>query len=181
MMRRSVTLLATLVCAIAAAGCANWTVKSSGATASYGQYRTYAWTTPPGGSSVDRFVDQRVRDAVAIDLAKRGIQPAPEGVEPDFFVDYTMVTGPLVQTVVTPGPTANVGASGATYVPSLPVAMTYNYVEGRLSLDFIDARSGRVFWHGAAAFGMDRPIEVSTPRATQAVGKILRQYPVAVR
>ncbi|MGZ3442422.1 MAG: DUF4136 domain-containing protein, partial [Polyangia bacterium] len=175
---RAMSLAAMMLGGIAVAGCASWTVKSEGsAAAPYGQYRTYAWTTPPGAGAVDRLLDQRVRDAVAVDLAKRGIRPAADSERPDFFVDYSASTGALIQTIVTPAPAVNVGASGGTYVPPLPLAMTYTYQQEKLMLDFIDARSGRVFWRGFAAYGSDRPAEVSTPKAAEAVDKILRKYP----
>jgi hypothetical protein len=161
------------------ASCASWTVKSeASATVPYGQYRTYAWITPPGVGTVDRLLDQHVRDQVAGDLAQRGIAPAADGAQPDFFVDYTVATGPLDQTVVADsGPAYGVGASGATYVPPLPRAATYRYTQGKLRIDFSDARTGRIFWRGYAAYGMDRPAEVSTVKAAEAAGKILRKYP----
>lgn len=177
-MGRALTL-APLLLLGCAAGCASWTVKSeASATAPYGQYRTYAWTTTRGFGAVDPLLDQHVRDQVAGDLARRGIAPAAAGTQPDFLVDYTVETGLLDQTVVADnGPAYGVGASGATYVPPLPRAATYRYTQGKLLIDFTDARSGRIFWRGFASYGMDRPAEVSTAKAAEAAGKILRKYP----
>ena len=177
-MGRSMTL-APLLLLGCVASCGSWTVKSeASSTSPYSQYRTYAWTTPLGVGADDRLLDQHVRDKIAGDLARRGIAPAADGMEPDFFVDYEVATGPLIQTVVAdPYPAPGVGASGATYVPQLPQAMTYSYTQGKLRIDFVDARSGRIFWRGFAAYGMDRPAEVSAPKAAAAAGKILRKYP----
>lgn len=160
------------------AGCARWTVESQASAGwPYGQYRTYAWVTPPGVAGVDPLLDQRVRGEIAARLARRGIAPAAAGATPDFIVNYTVVTSPLVQTVVAdPGPTG-VGASGATYTRPLPLVTTRSYAQGKLRIDFVDARSDRIFWRGFAAYAMDQPAELSAPKAAAAVGKILRRYP----
>jgi hypothetical protein len=175
--RTSLWLL--VIAGVAVAGCANWSVRTESApTARSAQYHTYRWTTAPGQGGVDRLVDQRVRDEVAVKLAQKGIVAAAAGQAPDFYVEYSVATGPLLQTVyVDPGPSAGIGASGAGYVPPVPRAMTYSYTRGSLVLDFIDAGSGRVFWRGHASYVMERPPEVSTPKAAEAVSRILRKYP----
>lgn len=160
-------------------GCAAWTVKSETAgNTSAAQYRTYAFATSPEASA-DRLADQRVRDQVAAQLAERGIQPVAEGQEPDFLVDYRMRTGPRVQTVVNGdyATAAAIGASGATVIPPLPYASNYVYTEEALVLDFIDARSGRVFWRGYASYVVDKPADVSSQKTEQAVRKVMRKYP----
>ena len=170
-MGRIVTLVFALLCGAVGAGCANWTVRSeSSAATRYGDYRSYAWANP-SGSTGNRFLDQRIRDAVASDLARRGIVPASDLEHADFLIDYSLASGPLVQTIVTPGAYPLVGVSGGAYVGALPAAMTYVYSENNVTLDFIDPRSNKVFWHGAAAFSTDKPIEVSTSKATKAVDK----------
>jgi hypothetical protein len=163
---------------VGAVGCAGWTVKSESAAAvPFAQYRTYAWTTPSGAATVDALVSQRIRDRVATELAQRGMRLAAEGQTPDFLVDYRMETGPLYQTIVNVGPGAPPGVSGGSYVAPLPMASTYTYGEAQLTLDFIDARSGRVFWRGFAAYATDRPAAASTGKAAQAVGKMMRKFP----
>lgn len=170
---------ATMLLLASLGGCAAWHVGSETTAAKpYAQYRTYAWAMPTGAG--DRLLDQVVRDEITRDLGRRGIEPAPAGQPADFFIDYSVATGPLEQTVVTAPVTPLVGVSGGSYVPPLPMVSTYNYAEGKLLVDFIDARSGRVFWRGYAGYAMDRPAEVSTPKAAQAVGKILRKYPAPV-
>ena len=103
--------------------------------------------------------------------------PATDVEHADFLIDYTLASGPLVQTIVTPGAYPLVGVSGGAYLGALPASMTYVYSDNQLMLDFIDPRSNKVFWHGAAAFSTDKPIEVSTSKATKAVDKIMRKYP----
>ena len=176
-MRRRLALMATLLVGLAG-GCANWTVKSeASATAPFGQYRTFAWAAPAGGPMIDPLVEERIRAGVTRDLGQRGIEPARPGQAPDFLVDYRMETGPMYQTIVQPQLFAAPSASGATYIPPLPVAQTYTYNTAQVTLSFLDARSGRMFWHGLAAYATDRPAEAVPRKAEQAVSKMLRRYP----
>jgi len=174
---RATMALAALLLVGTASGCASWTVKSERVAAvSLDQYRTFAWSQPAGTVTIDPLIEQRVRDQVTRDLGRRGIVPAAAGAAPDFLVDYRMTTGALYQTIVQPQLFAAPGASGGSYVAPLPSSATYTYDDARLSLAFIDARSGRVFWHGFASYATDRPAEAVPHRAEQAVNKILRKY-----
>jgi hypothetical protein len=162
-----------------AGGCAAWTVKSEAtAGTELGHYRTFAWLVPPGVKE-DPLLDQRVRDEVTAHLAKRGIVPAPAGQLPDFLIDYRVDEGLLRQTIVNAPWQATEGGQGAIVAPTLPMWSSYTYQNRALVLDFMDARSGRVFWRGYAAYVADRPAAASTGRTQQAVGKIMRRYPVA--
>jgi hypothetical protein len=166
-------MLATLALVGIAGGCASWTVRSETSPgAQLAHYQTYAWTAPSG----DPLLDQRVRDGVAAKLAAKGIHPAAPGQAPDFFVAYREQSGPRVQTVVNDAVPWAPSASGGVATPPLPSA-TYVYTEQSLILDFVDARSGRVFWRGYASYVVDRPPAVSGEKAQQAVGRILRRYP----
>ena len=176
-MRRTMALVATLLVGLASA-CAPFTVKSeSSATAPFGHYRTFAWASPAGAVTIDPLIEQRIRDQVAGDLGRRGIVAASAGQAPDFLVDYRMETGALYQTIVQPQLFTSPGASGATYVPPLPASSTYTYNTAQVTLSFLDARSGRIFWHGFASYATDRPADAVPRKAEQAVQKMLRRYP----
>ena len=158
------------------AGCAAWTVKTeTGHDADLARYQTYEWTGPTGGTS-DALVDQRVRDQVAAELAQKGIHEAAPGQRADFLVAYRVESTPRLQTVVNAPAGYAPGASGAVVTPALP-AMTYSYQDQALVLDFLDARSGRVFWRGYASYPLDRPAPASTAKTQKAVAKVLRRYP----
>jgi Domain of unknown function (DUF4136) len=179
-MGRIRTLL-PMLCFATVQGCASWMVGSEGSsTAGSAQYRTYGWTTSSAAPSVDRLVDQRVRDHVAAGLAQKGIRPAAPGERPDFFVEYSVDTGPWIQTVV-PAPglayPIGTGGSGVTVIPPGPPPLTSTYTKESVVLDFIDARSNRVFWRGYASYVMDRPPEIKTAKTGQAVERILKKYP----
>ncbi len=167
-----------LVSIMLLAGCLGWTVKSQrSGNAPLASYQTFDWTTP-ASVSVDRLADQRIRDQVTAQLAGKGIYRVAPGQAPDFFVDYEVQTGPRMQTVVNGGyATGLVGASGPTAVFPLPASMTYVYAEQSLVLDFIDARSGRVFWRGYASYVVNAPAPMSSQNTQQAVRKVLRKYP----
>lgn len=175
-MRGTMALAATLLVG-ATSGCAAWTVKSERVAAvSVARYRTFAWSQPAGSATIDPLIEQRIRDQVTRDLGRRGIVPAAAGAAPDFLVDYRMTTSPLYQTVVQSPLYTAPSASGGVYVAPLPAAATYTYDNARLSLAFIDARTGRVFWHGFASYATDTPAEAVPHKAEQAVNKMLRRY-----
>lgn len=160
-------------------GCAAWTVKSeTGSNAQLARYRSYQWLEPQG-ADVDRLAEQRIRDQVATQLAKKDIHPAAPGQAPDFYVAYRLDSGPRMQTVASAPYLDAPSASGASSTPPLP-RMTYVYQEQALVLDFIDSTSGRVFWRGYASYVLDKPAPVSTTKAQQAAAKILRKYPAEV-
>jgi hypothetical protein len=161
------------------AGCANWTVRSeSHPAAPLAAYRTYEWAIPETTPEGDRLVDQRVRERVVAELARRGMVPAAPGQQPDFYVDYSVGSGPRVQQVAHSFALGtDVGGSGATVLPPAPTLTRFVYTEQALVLDFVDARSGQVFWRGYASYVVDRPPEVATNRTSEAVGRILRKYP----
>jgi hypothetical protein len=177
-MKRSALLLPALLLA-GLGGCASWTVRSeTRPSAPLASYRTYQWAAPSPSPEADRLVDQRVRDRVAVDLAQKGIRPATVGETPDFYVEYAVGSGPRVQTVAYDwGRGNNIGGSGQTATPPAPSLQPYAYSEEELVLDFIDARSGRIFWRGYASYVVDRPPEVATGKTDEAVGRILRKYP----
>ncbi len=158
------------------AGCAAWTVKTETSHgADLARYQTYEWSGPTGGES-DALVDQRVRDQVAAELAQKGIRPAAPGERADFLVVYRVESTPRLQTVVNPSVAYAPAASGAVAVPPLPT-MTYAYADQALVLDFLDARSGRIFWRGYASYPIDRPAAASTAKTQKAVAKIVSRYP----
>lgn len=174
---KSMSLLASLVLVATSGGCAAWTVKSeTAANTPLSQYHTYEWVRPPDVSD-DPLVDQRVRDEVTAQLADKGMVPAAAGQAPDFLVGYRLQTRPRRQVVYNGVDYAAPGASGATVIPPLPVTSTYTYQDQALILDFVDARSGRVFWRGYASYVVDQPAEVSTAKTQQAAARILRKYP----
>jgi len=166
--------LASSLIVAAAGGCASWTVHSETSPgASLAHYQSYAWTAP----SDDPLLDQRVRDSVAAKLAAKGIHPAAPGEAPDFLITYRQETGPRLQTVVNSVVPYAPGASGAVVTPPLPLSATYTYTETALIVDFIDARSNRVFWRGYASYVVNNPPAVSGAKTEQAVNRMLRKYP----
>jgi hypothetical protein len=161
-------------------GCTTWTVRSEAhPVAPLAAYRTYEWAMPDGSPQSDRLVDQRVRERVAVELAKKGMRPVPPGQTPDCYIEYSVGTGPRVQQARFDFsmPVGIIGASGATIVPPAPGLQPFVYTEQALVLDFVDARSGRVFWRGYASYVVERPPEVGTGKTGEAVGRILRRFP----
>jgi hypothetical protein len=165
----------TIALVFGAVACANWTLKTDyNRMADFSQYRTYAWLPPPPSASEARYVntlvDQRIKQEVAARLAQKGIYEDRTG-HPDFLIAYHVATEQKVD-VTNWG--YYIGPWWGWY--GGPGVDVYSYTEGSLVIDFIDAQTRNVFWRGYAARPIEYP-EVGSPKAAEAVDKMLRNYP----
>ena len=160
------------------AGCSSWSIKSDyDHQAAFGRYRTFTWLAPPVGSReaglVNTLLDQRLKSETERDLAEKGIRVATEGETPDFQVAYHVATREKIEATdwgYAGGPYMGPGYMGGA-------GMTVSsYTEGTLVLDFIDNRTRRVFWRGAASRPVEDPASAAT-RVGEAVDRMLQQYP----
>jgi hypothetical protein len=134
--------------------------------------RTYDWMAVPEKSGMNTLVVQRVQRAVNAELQARGYILAREG--PDFLIAEHIGSKDKVQVEnwgYGYGPWG--GHWGANRVS------VYQYEEGSLILDFVDARSKKMFWRGVAKAEVDR---IDTPEKSEqlineAVQKILEAFP----
>jgi hypothetical protein len=149
-------------------GCGNVQVRSEVAPeANLTRYRSYAWA--PIESGADRpisILDQRVRRALAPQLAKRGLYEASES--PDFLIAYHM----LRERKTAVSDWGN-GLQGWT-----PEVATYT--DGTFIVDFIDPHTNTIFWRGTARHAIEPHGDVDVARLEKAANQLAAKYPSAI-
>jgi len=149
--------------------------------APFEDYRTFDWipqqTAPPGNANTalqqNDLLDKRIKNAVADALAEKGI--IPNAGNPDVLLVYHVGVQDKVQ----------VTDWGYRYGDSYwgwggREVDVYNYKQGTLIIDMIDARTQQLVWRGAGQKPIDdgnRSPEKSDEEIRKAVGKIMSQYP----
>ncbi len=174
-------LIATL------SGCSTMQITSDyDPSANFAGLKTYDWIPEPQKASGDfriddPFIKRRIRDAVDNQLAAQGYEKRSSDT-PDFLVGYHVALNKKLQvstmnecygTVVGPrwhhsGPR---WYGSETYV--------YDYDEGSLVLDIIEAGGRKLIWRGSAIARVDTTAsaERKTKRINEAVQRILAQFP----
>jgi hypothetical protein len=169
------------------AACATLDVSSDYDPATdFAKYKTYQWL--PGTSKIagrderyDDLLDQRVRDAVGKELTAKGYQLRADGA-PDFLVTYQAAVQDKIDVRVINdyyggyGYAGYYGYRGGWMVPRTE---TYQYSQGTLVIDIIDAAARRVIWHGTvqAEVNLQQDPQKRIARLNEAVHKVLEQFP----
>jgi hypothetical protein len=148
--------------------------------ARFEDYRTYDWapvpeTAPKNAKQAmqrNDLLDKRIRNAVDARLAEKGL--TRDTKSPDLLVVYHLGIEDKVQVT-------DWGYRYSDYYwgyggRDIDV---YNYKEGTLMIDLVDANTHQLVWRGAAQKPLD---EKSSPEKAEqtinnVVGKILSQYP----
>jgi hypothetical protein len=181
---------ATAALALAVAGCSSLKVKTDyDPNVDFARYNTYAWLKPPvkdGASEspveelVDPFarnslLDKRVRSAVEKELAARGYQKASDG-SGHFRVAYHVILKDKTRVRTNPGVYYGGYYDRGHYGASYGGASSYDYQEGTLLIDVIDARSDSIAWRGWA-IGTNKEGYYSEKQVAKAAHKILEKFP----
>lgn len=152
-----------------AAGCASIDTNARVAPgADLAQYHTWAWAQNDNGAA-PTVADQAIKDSLAQNLAQKGLVPATNGPA-DFLIAFHTAT--QQQTRVSPGSFYGYYAYGYPDV--------YTYTEGTLIVDFVDARTHKVFWRGTASGTAEHPDNPDPKRVAGAVDKLMEKYPQQV-
>ena len=181
---------ASAALALAVAGCSGLKVKTDyDPSVDFARYKTYAWLKPPvkdeaSESAVDELtdpfarnslLDKRVRNAVEKELAARGFQKAADG-SGSFRVAYHVILKD--KTRVRSGPGVYYGGyyDRGHYGASYSGVSSYEYQEGTLLIDVIDARSDSIAWRGWA-IGTNREGYYGEKEVAKAAHEILQKFP----
>lgn len=187
-----ILLLLSLV--VATAGCTS--TQNVGSSfdreAIFQSYQTYAWYTPnaPRGEGVtqDAYnteLDQQIRLAIESGLVKEGMRPAT--TNPDIYIAYDIAleTEPILpEGAIAPG--FGFGYSywygyrfdyGFADFPGYRTIETYS--PGTVIVDFIDATTNTLVWHGWADTAISSAT-VDSKKINRVVASIMAQYPPAL-
>ena len=134
--------------------------------------KTYDWMTVPEKANINSLNVERVKKAVSAELQAKGLMMTSNN--PDFLIAEHLGRKDKVQiTNWGYGYGPHGGYRGAGGIS------TYEYEEGSLILDFVDAKSKKMIWRGVAKADVnntDTP-EKSEKLITEAVQKILKNFP----
>lgn len=163
-------------CTLVVGGCSSISVETDKAPmVDFRYYRTYGWTQGRGPASSEppkasTAADERIRAALEQELAQRNMRSAPRGRRPDFLIDYSAASD--LQRVADPGLRSGPGM----IVGPIPAPVGTTYVEGTLVVDFIDAKTNRVFWRGVGR-GAINGAGGNLDMIDSAVKEMIAEYP----
>jgi hypothetical protein len=176
----------TLLLLVALAGCSTVKVKTEfDPTAQFTTYKTYAWlATAPGSEQAPTMQNPALRQRVVAvldrEMARKGLVRTSADASPDFLVSVIGCSqnrvalddyGYAYSGTYTYGPYG----PGAMSVP-VPVEQVRQYTEGTLLLDFVDAKSRKMFWRGTATDTLSSPEDVQS-KIDDAARQLLAAYP----
>ena len=140
--------------------------------ANFADLKTFDWMPVPEKAGINSLVVQRVKKAVNAELQAKGLMMTSNN--PDFIIAQHLRKKDKVQfTDREYGPGYRGGSDRPNWVSS------YEYVEGSLILDFVDANSKKMIWQGAAKAEVQN---IDTPEKCEkliheAVQEILKNFP----
>ena len=144
----------------------------------FSMYRSYQWVpsdseSTPNSVEYSQLIDRRIRAAVEQNLAAEGLTPA--STAPNLLVAYSTRTDRKTE-VLDNGyyGYGYRGWRGSYWRPS--TMQVYQYEEGTLVIDLIDAQKKQLVWRGKAV-GIVGDYADSENRINEAVKKLFQHYP----
>ena len=142
----------------------------------FANLKTYGWMPIPDKANIDSLSVQRVKNAVNAEMKAKGLMMTSDN--PDFLIAEHLGKKDKVQ--VTDwgyGYGPHGGYWGGYWGPG--GVSTYEYEEGSLILDFVDAKSKKMIWRGVAKAEIN---SANTPEKkekliNEAVNEILKNFP----
>jgi len=153
--RRRLSPVLIALGALALCGCASIkTGTDVDAATDFSRYRTASWMldsilVAPESETISPLMNDRIRNAVAAQLARRGIQVIEDEARADLIIAAVIGAREKIDPSYYPGfHAANpVWCGPRCYDISFS---TRTYTEGTLSIDLFDRRAGHPVWHGWA-------------------------------
>jgi len=138
--------------------------------------KTYDWLPIPEKATMDSLVVNRVKNAVNSELQAKGLTMTSNN--PDFFIAEHLGKKDKVKVTNWGYGYGSYGRYRGGYWGPQGVD-TYQYEEGSLILDFVDAKSKKMIWRGVAKAQID---DTNTPEKSEklideAVQEILKNFP----
>ena len=115
--------------------------------ANFADLKAFDWMRVPESARINSQVVERVKNSVNAELKVKGLMMSSN--DPDFLIALHLGRREKVQvTGYGYGYDSSGGYGSALWGPG--GAATYDYEEGTLILDFVDATSKKMIWRGAA-------------------------------
>ena len=142
----------------------------------FSNFKTYNWLPVPEKPDIDSLNMERVKKAVNNNLRTKGIMMTSDN--PDFLIAAHLGHKEKVQVTNWGYGYGPYGRYWGGYWGPGGVS-TYQYKEGELILDFVDAKTKKLIWRGVAKAEVDN---INTPEKkdkliNSAVEKILEKFP----
>ena len=142
----------------------------------FAQLKTFDWMPVPDGENMDDFLMVLIKEAVNAELRIKGLKLTSES--PDFLIAHHTATKDMVEVIewgYDYGPYGRYW--GGDWGPRN--VSTYDYEEGSLILDFVDAKSKKLIWRGTAKAEVQNvdSSEYREQLINKTVKKILEKYP----
>lgn len=150
--------------------------------AAFGSYRTYAWEMASGSVAADlsgvpsAFMDQRIRESVDEQLARKGLARVEPREHPDVRVSYRSAQRERLRSAGTVGFGMGYGYGSRMGAVGLPAGGVDSYTQGTIVIDIMDARNDALVWRGIASDVVADPDE-SRLKIREAVAKTFELYP----
>jgi hypothetical protein len=143
--------------------------------ADFASLRTFDWWSVPAGPGTDELAIKRARNALNRQLQAKGFTRAAES--PDFFVALHGGTQTKLDIVDWGYSYGRHGPHGGYWHGRGVDA--YEYQEGTLIVDFVDANTKELIWRGSAraVIDPDRTPEQRSKKINEAVSKLLENFP----
>jgi hypothetical protein len=179
MTRRRSGLLAALAAGAFAACASVSTSIDYDRTIDFSRYRTYSWRD--GHRVTNPIADRRIKEAVDIALASRGLRRVEGGADLNVY-DHGRTSRDYV--VESWGPTWGYGWRWGWPGHFGPTPVVVREIPiGTLVIDLVDARDRELAWRGTARRIIDRAASPEERRAglQEAVDQLFRDYPPGAR
>jgi len=142
----------------------------------FASLKTYDWLPIPAKADIDRLNVERIKNAVNSQMVAKGLRKTPDN--PDFLIASHVGKKGKVRIADWGYGYGRQGRYWGGYGGPRGVDV-YEYEEGSLILDFVDAKSKKLIWRGSAKAQTNT---VKTPEKrekliTEAVQKILDKFP----
>ena len=170
---------------ILAGGCAGYQVTTDYSPAtSFSQYRTFALVSPPD-SGAQQLLDQRVRNAVDVQLTGKGLSET-DSSDADLFVGYGMVDKTHKQVYTYNdgwGWGRGFGMRYYRYGVAWPMTVrrqVETYTDGTVVVHLIDAKTKQVVFESEVAAVVSLPVGnpiQATRQIDNAVAQLFTKYP----
>lgn len=181
-MKKSVNLILLGLLCFSAALTAQDVTYNYAQSADFSKFKSYKWVPIKEGVHPDQLIDQQIRSALDVELAKKGLVKT-DSEEANLLIGYQLAIGQEKQVNA-----YNTGGAGWGYGArwggmSTTTATTSTINIGMLVLDMYDPAEKQLVWRGKASKTLDANAKPDKRQKNlaKAAQKLLKNYPPPVK